>query len=361
MRERRALKLLEQRRAELENCAFCPKLSRVACPVSDAEPSETLTPWGKMGSVYAVALGDAPPSPAFAAPAWACTGCFACRERCEQRNSVAETLFEARAPFSAMGVDPPASARVRERFTARQARLRASVAAARAASPGHDARADTALLVGCEYALRLPSELDDALLAARSLFGSFRLLQSCCGYPLDAAGDADGARRAREELGRELDGAKQLVAVDAGCAFTLRHLHAVPFARAAHERLLGSVPRARGASAGVVRYHDPCLLGRGLGEYERPRELITWLYGEPPAEFRRQRKEGRCSGGGGLLPATRPENARLIAEDRVREHEQLGGGTIVTACARSLRQFRAAGATSLDLTTIVRRLAAGRR
>lgn len=361
MRERRALKLLDERRAELENCAFCPKLSRVACPVSNVEPSETLTPWGKMGSVYAVATGSVPASRSFAAPAWACTGCFACRELCEQRNSVAETLFEARAPFSAQGFDPPASARVRERFPVRQQELRARVTAARARDVGHDDAAETALLVGCEYALRLASEFDEALLAARALFGKFRLLAGCCGYPLVAAGDLQGARAAREQLRAEMAGASQLVAVDAGCAFTLRELGASPFARAAHERLQERAPRGRAASAAAVRYHDPCLLGRGLGEYDRPRELITWLYGEPPAEFSRERKDGHCSGGGGLLPATRPANARAIARERVGEHQRLGGGTIVTACARSLRQFREAGADALDLVAVVRRLAAGSR
>jgi len=58
-----------------------------------------------------------------------------------------------------------------------------------------------------------------------------------------------------------------------------------------------------------------------------------------------------------LVPLTRPEAARRIAADRVEEHERLGGGKIVTACAQSLRRFRSAGAEATDLVTVIRHLA----
>ena len=114
MTERRALTVLENRRAELETCAFCPKLCRSACPVSDAEVNETVTPWGKMGAVYRLARGAVEPSPEYAASAWACTGCFGCKERCEQRNPVAETLYEARASHASHGLAPKAAKRLSE-------------------------------------------------------------------------------------------------------------------------------------------------------------------------------------------------------------------------------------------------------
>jgi hypothetical protein len=46
-----------------------------------------------------------------------------------------------------------------------------------------------------------------------------------------------------------------------------------------------------------------------------------------------------------------------MARDRVEEHERLGGGKIVTACAQSLRSFRTAGAEAVDLATVIRHLA----
>src|SRR5438309_7778341 len=100
-RPMRQLPLLESRRGELEKCVFCPKLCRSACPVSNAEPRETITPWGKMSLSWLAAHGDVPVDASHARPAWACTGCFGCRESCDHANPVTETLFDARAALIA--------------------------------------------------------------------------------------------------------------------------------------------------------------------------------------------------------------------------------------------------------------------
>src|SRR5260221_365448 len=97
------LPLLERRTAELETCAFCPKLSRAACPVSDADGRETTTPWGKMSAAFLLSRGAVEASAEQAWPPWACTGCFACRESCDLRNDVAGTLLDAGAKTLVVG------------------------------------------------------------------------------------------------------------------------------------------------------------------------------------------------------------------------------------------------------------------
>jgi Fe-S oxidoreductase len=355
MSERRSLAVLDERRAELENCNFCPKLCRAACPISDAESNESVTPWGKMSSTLLVADGREPRTAEYGELPWACTGCFACRERCEQRNLVAETLFDARADYVAVGIAPRAAERVHTGFPARLRRIDAAIERLRAEEE-HSATAPTALLVGCEYVLHFPEVARDAVRAARRLFGPVRVLNGCCGYPLRAAGYPQEEQELRAGIERQAKGARRLVAVDAGCAFTLGPEKAMPLARAALAAL--GERRTSGASepAEPLRYHDPCLLGRGLGEYDAPRELIARRTGRAPLEFLENRRLGRCSGGGGLLPLTRPATAARIARDRVEQHERLGGGKIVTACAQSLRRLRQAGADVIDLTAILREL-----
>src|SRR5690242_20582094 len=93
------LPLLDEQTAALETCGYCPKLCRAACPVSDAEPRDSLTPWGKMSMAWLAQRGDVEADSDLAATAWACTGCYACRERCDHRNEVAHTLGMARADF----------------------------------------------------------------------------------------------------------------------------------------------------------------------------------------------------------------------------------------------------------------------
>ncbi|HET9955450.1 MAG TPA: (Fe-S)-binding protein [Polyangiaceae bacterium] len=350
--------LFESRKAELETCAYCPKLCRAACPVSDAEWSESVTPWGKMSSVYVAARHAAVPDGASAELPWACTGCLACRERCDHRNPVRDTLFEARAAYVEAGAAPAGSERVRLRFGARieattqrqRELLNSELSGASSAE-----QPDVDLLLGCAYVNHAPEAVRAALRAARNLFGRVRVIEGCCGAPLDAAGAPEAARATREKLLGSLSPGARRIALDAGCTYSLRQDGFVPFSRTALDALAtwASFPSFRGER---LRYHDSCSLGRGLGEYEAPRALLRRALGGEPLEFPRRREFAACSGGGGLLPLTRPETARAIAKDRVLEHERSGGGKIVTACAQSLRSLKQAGADVIDLSEIIRSL-----
>src|SRR5579862_328244 len=124
LRPMRALPVLEPRRDPLEKCVFCPKLCRSACPVSNAEPRETITPWGKMSIAWMAAHGDVPVDPSHAAPAWACTGCFACRESCDHRNVVTDVLLDARAALVDAGEAPSGARRILASFARHDIRTR---------------------------------------------------------------------------------------------------------------------------------------------------------------------------------------------------------------------------------------------
>lgn len=356
------LPMLEPHRAALETCTYCPKLSRAACPVSNAEHSETVTPWGKMSLAYFAARGDLPVDAEHAAPAWACTGCYACRERCDHKNEVAAALNDARAEFFAAGAAPAGARRVAAAFAERAAENARAVDAIDRDDGAARSASGAAILIGCSYARHAPEVAADALRATTTLLGKpVRALRSCCGLPLLYAGDRAGFVAAAHRLAQELAGTTHLVAVDPGCARTLL----VEYPKAGVD-----VPRpdlfvdlaARWRTrlrplpdAPAFRYHDPCQLGRGLGRYDEPRAILTHIGGRPPLEMQRHRAEADCSGGGGLLPATRPEASRAIADARIAEHRALGGGVLVTACAESLRRFRANGEPAEDLASLVAR------
>jgi len=347
----RSLTVLDERRAALETCGYCPKLCRGSCPVSEVEGSEARIPWGKMSMTWYVARGDLEPDRDVAALPWACTGCFACRDRCEHQNPVAETLRAARGVYHERGLAPPRSEAALAAFTAKRERL-----AARARELGGDADGDTALLVGCGYLGQQSNVARDAVDAVRALSGSVRVLEGCCGLVFREAGDARRADEARAALLEEAKG-RRLVVADAGCALELRTAGARTLAELAASQVerLSRVP-----SLGTnVRWHDPCRLSRGLGVTAEPRRILERALGAPPLEFDRREASGLCSGAGGLLPLVMPRHARGIVRERLREHGELGGGTIATACASSLRWLRLAGATVVDLSTVIARSLAG--
>jgi Fe-S oxidoreductase len=334
--------------------------------VSEVEASESVTPWGKMSMAYFSARGDVPLDPEHAAPAWACSACHGCRERCDHRNEVAVTLADARAELFARGAAPEAAQAAARRFWERAEPLRRAAEAlddARGrerAAPGARAEA-TVVLVGCGYLRHAPDVARDALDAVEALTGApAQAARSCCGLPLLHAGDRRGFAEAARRLAAEV-GAARFVAVDPGCAraVLVEHPRAgveaprpslfVDLAHGAMDRLERSVSTRR------VRYHDPCQLGRGLDRFEAPRAVLARIFGRPPEEFIHHREHADCSGAGGLLPATRPATSAGIADRRIEEHRALGGGLLVTHCAQSLRRFRSRGEAAEDLVTLVAR------
>jgi len=82
-----------------------------------------------------------------------------------------------------------------------------------------------------------------------------------------------------------------------------------------------------------VTYHDPCDLGRHLGVYEAPRNVIRAIPGVEFVEMPRNREDARCCGAGGDLRLTFPEIATTMAATRIRmDAEATGATVIVTAC-----------------------------
>jgi Fe-S oxidoreductase len=362
-RPMRTLPLLEPARKSLETCVFCPKLCRSACPVSNAEPKETLTPWGKMSTAYFVAEGDVAAAPSFAAPSWACTACGACQKACDHANDVMTTLLTARSGLMDLGIAPPAAARAVKRFPSHRAATAHAVRELRT-HPGVDPRSKTALLIGCAYVRGAPREARDAITAATRLVeGPVSLVEACCGLPLLHAGDARGFAREALALATETGDKKTLLVADAGCAHALRARYRgvtatlSPNVELLVERAARDLGRlAKIPDAPSVRYHDPCLLGRGLGVYEGPRAVLTRALGRVPDEFHARRESAHCSGAGGLLPVTMPGTALTIARTRLCEHEDQGGGSVVTACASSLLAFRRASkGKTLDLVSFLAR------
>jgi Fe-S oxidoreductase len=354
----RVLPLLESRRGELEKCVFCPKLCRSACPVSNAEPRETITPWGKMSLSWMAAHGDVPVDASHASPAWACTGCFACRESCDHRNPVTDVLLDARDSLVRAGSAPEGASRVLSGFARHAARAAARTRRLAADHPRTSAAARQALLIGCAYVRGAPREARCAVDAVSALLGQpVEVLEGCCGLPLRLAGDKEAFARHARAFARSLEGREEVVVVDAGCAFALARRYAEvgvkiaarveTFVEFAAQRSALLAPQHAGAALDApVRWHDPCQLGRGLGVYDAPRTVLARVLGRMPDEFLDARERALCAGAGGLLPSTMPEVAADIARARLSEIPRVRGGRVVTGCASSLRALRRAAAGS---------------
>lgn len=86
-------------------------------------------------------------------------------------------------------------------------------------------------------------------------------------------------------------------------------------------------------------YHDPCRLGRRMGLFDEPREVLAAIPGLTLLEFERNRKNSLCCGGGGGVLFWEPEFVRFVTAERLFEAEHVGANAIVTACPICVRLF----------------------
>jgi Fe-S oxidoreductase len=80
-----------------------------------------------------------------------------------------------------------------------------------------------------------------------------------------------------------------------------------------------------------VSYHDPCYLGRGLGVYDAPREVLSSLKGVELVEMARNRASSFCCGAGALGDYF-PNQSKKMAEERIEEFKTTGADLLITAC-----------------------------
>jgi len=176
---------------------------------------------------------------------------------------------------------------------------------------------------------------------------SFTLLgleEPCCGFPVYLSGAKEEFEKiALENRGRiRRTQAKVLLTPCAGCRKSfadlsgkvaplegIEVLHIVEYLA----RLLrGGTLKLSKEFPKRVAYHDPCDLGRHLEIYEEPRTLLRAVKGLELVEFKRNRREARCCGGGGGVSAVDPQLSVRMAARRVQEAVDSGAEVITSAC-----------------------------
>jgi Fe-S oxidoreductase len=359
------MKPMERHAREYTYCAYCPKVCRFACPVSESTKSETTSTQGKMTAAH-LALTHARELDEGAARALhACTGCMRCTEFCKHHNQPADALFAARGEAIAKGLQPAGAASTLATFAQSQnpfgRQLQPLVAAWKA-----DAPVRYPFFPGCTALVKRSELIDQALSVAQAFgapLGVSRASARCCGYPLYAAGAFELFEAHARAFADSVAPYPELVVQDPGCAFTLKAVYPrfdVQLSariRTVYEVFDENLPHApvKPPLEQAFAYHDACHLGRGLGQYDEPRRLLRRAAASV-REAQWHSAEGGCSGGGGLLPRTMQDTAVDVARRQASELQRDSPTqTIVTACPTSRRMFERAGRPAEDLLAVLKR------
>jgi len=353
-------------KTQLDNCTYCPKMCRHACPVSNASHHETHIPQAKMSRLGDLSSGRQPWSAPAAAPLWACTGCRQCSMYCDHGNEPGLVLLAGRAQANARGYGHPNLGDYPDRFRNRDARL-ADVL--RDLVPTDKRTGETAVgfFPGCDNIDKSPDTLARSL-DLFDLVGTepIRVIdagQACGGYPLLAAGYPDMFRWHAAKVAASLKRYRTVVTNCSACLYTMRVQYRAEGIGLSCEIVSLAEYLARSApqlaahctdSAKPIYYHDPCYLARYSNVVEEPRRALSAV--AEVREFAWSKHDSDCCGGGGLLPKTMPTVADEMARRRLRDISSRGGGTVVTSCATCafmLRSNAPSGVEVYDLPELI--------
>jgi heterodisulfide reductase subunit D len=167
--------------------------------------------------------------------------------------------------------------------------------------------------------------------------------ERCCGHDMYWTGDVKSVRKiARENIKAiERSGARTVVFACPECysmfsrvypkfgskiPFEMKHLSEFLAPYVESGRLaLGELPLS-------VTYQDPCRLGRILGVYEAPRQLLRSVPGLELRDMPRARAEALCCGSSAWVGCTRINKS--IQLERLAEARETGATTLVTGCPK---------------------------
>ena len=225
--------------------------------------------------------------------------------------------------------------------------------------------AEILYFVGCTAALT--PQIQGIAIATAKIFNKlgidFAVLGSreiCCGSVALRTGNREAfeiTAKKNTELFKER-GIKKIITSCAGCFRTLKKdygmrldgieiMHTIEFL---DEYIEENDIKLKKLDKKVI-YHDPCHLGRHMGVYDPPRNLLKKI--SELVEMRTYREGSMCCGAGGGVKKGFSELSLEIGKNRIKEAEETGVKTIVSTCPFCYRNlFDAIEAQGLEIQMV---------
>jgi Fe-S oxidoreductase len=310
-------------------------------------------------------------------PVFACTTCGSCEVQCHapHQEHIVELIEDLRAlaveNFGAVEAHVKFRKAIEERYNPYN-----EVHHNRELVQIHDLpeHADTVLFVGCTSNYRENQIRDAAISVLKKAGVEFTIAdERCCGSPLLRTGQRELVKDLAEHNAKAIQevGASRLVTTCAGCYKTLssdyqkmKHDLGVDVLHITHllEELLrtGALAIDHSSNLGGVAYHDPCHLGRHMGEYESPRHILSKLPVTYLEMKDKERENAWCCGAGGGAKAAYGDWAIETGRKRIQQVEEVGANMLVSTCPFCSRNLRDASDSSdvqvVDLIELVDRV-----
>ena len=317
---------------QCSRCGFC----QAVCPVYGVTLRPSYNARGKMLILKEVMEKRIPLNDELIETLFQCTTCGHCEKTCPSGVTVPDIIKKVRKDMVGVGSCHPVLKGMNE-VLEKQKNIYGET---NSEDFGRDKnrKADVVYFVGCVGTYREKEATLSALKLLDRLQVNFTLIDEvCCSGVLEDIGYEINKTLVQKNTDAILaTGASTVIT---GCPYCFRTFTHHPSYATLKERSLLILPmisflrqfRFDVATEKRVTYHDPCDLGRHLGIYEEPREIIQQIAPDF-VEMRHNRADALCCGAGGGVRGAYPKNSIAIARRRLQEAEEVSAEVILTEC-----------------------------
>lgn len=234
--------------------------------------------------------------------------------------------------------------------------------------------AKLAYFVGCTSSYREQNVAISTAEILNALNIDFRILdnEECCGSPVYMTGQTKKAKELAEQniINFKDAGIEQIITSCAGCYRTWKDTYPNKFGLT-HEIEVKHLPefiRSKLKTGELkfnkdvnmkITYHDPCHIGRHMGIYKAPRDVLQQIPGIELIEMTRNRHNAWCCGSGGGVRSAFKDLSTFAAKERIKEAKETTAEAIVSCCPFCLNQFKNNiennDIQALDLSELIRK------
>jgi Fe-S oxidoreductase len=273
-----------------------------------------------------------------------CCLCRLCESWCVPKVKVSEIIRAARATVVDLGRAPKYAIDVKRRMDIWGNPYSESLNQKAIAFTGKN-KADVLYFAGCTTRYFHPEIAESTISILKTLNVDFAVLENlCCGAPLSQYGFVKDAKKKAEYAAELINkaGCNTLIVSCPECYRTFKEeykkheVELLPEILHVAEYFVSEKPSFNKELQVTLTYHDPCALGRALGVYEQPRNVLEKIPGVKIVEMKWNRDKANCCGGTlGFFAGI----AMKIAKSRINEAKATGAETLITACPLCKRMF----------------------
>jgi len=331
--------------SEVRMCAACPKMCRHVCPTFFTWRSDSPTPHGRALLIHQDIMGTRYLDERGIEILYQCLECSHCLTFCLPEIDIASIVEQERIDIVKQGRYPKKLKELKEDIT-NYGNPFGEPSSTRFEWFSHSEKNSGKRILyftGCTASYREQSIAQNTVDVLTKLGYQVTILESeqCCGSPLLRTGFLEegleqAAFNVEQMNNSECDsivftcpGCYRVFAKDCpnnGIELTRPIQHISELLSSELDKL------ASNPEIGLVTYHDPCHLGRHLGVYEAPREVLKHLTEGKFVELDRHADNATCCGNGAGLRTLFPEDSHSIGAERIDHAIHSNADYLITAC-----------------------------